>query len=278
MKFSILAFAAALAVATYAQDTTDVEIDDPVLVDTPVEDGGDDNGILVVGGKEAPKGQYTWTVNLRRSQGGSSFCGGSLIAPQYVLTAAHCVAGGKPAYVAVGTHFNSGTSDGEQIQVLSATSHPGYSGDTLKGNDVAILKLARASKFAPIGLGKNPINGGATAKLLGWGQTSGPQGNPSTVLKENDFTVVTNADCQAKLRTSNNFRGWTAQPTHICAGGVTGQAACFGDSGGPLVIGNTLIGDVSFGEPCAKGLPDVYGRVSAFKAFIDQYAKGHTWV
>ncbi|RQM12168.1 hypothetical protein B5M09_013611 [Aphanomyces astaci] len=237
--------------------------------------------LRVVGGNEAPVGQYTWTVNLRRSAGGSSSCGGTLIAPDYVLTAAHCVANGKPGFVAIGTHYTGGTSDGEQISVVSSTSHPSYR-NPFYGFDVAVLKLSRASKFAPLPLAKDGVAAQTRVKLLGWGQTSGPSGNPSSVLKENIFVVKSNAECQAKLRTSNKFRGWRATATHLCAGGDVGQAACFGDSGGPLIkstsAGLAFVGDVSFGEPCGKGFPDVYGRVAAFRAFIDQASKGHRWV
>ncbi|RHZ02817.1 hypothetical protein DYB31_007340 [Aphanomyces astaci] len=104
-----------------------------------------------------------------------------------VLTAAHCVANGKPGFVSVGTHYNSGTSDGEQISVVSSTSHPSCRG-MLTGFDVAVLKLSRASKFAP---SRSP-------------RTHGPSGKPSSLLKENTFVVKSNAECQAKLRTSNN--------------------------------------------------------------------------
>ncbi|KAF0707943.1 hypothetical protein As57867_006478, partial [Aphanomyces stellatus] len=192
----------------------------------------DDNNIRVVGGREAPVGQYTWTVNLRKN--GRFFCGGSLIAPQYVLTAGHCVADGAPDYVSIGSHYNYDAGDGEQINVDSAVAHPSF-GDPLLGFDVAILKLSEPATTTPIPLASSLALGGSRAKLLGWGQTSGPQGSPSSVLKENDFTVVSNKDCQAKLRKSSQFRTWTAQDSHICAGGVSGQAACFGDSGGPLV-------------------------------------------
>ncbi|RLO03258.1 hypothetical protein DYB28_013100 [Aphanomyces astaci] len=240
------------------------------------------DGHRVVGGKEAPVGQYTWTVNLRsRSAGEYSECGGTLIAPDYVLTAAHCVENGKPSFVAVGTHYKGGTSDGEQISVVSSTSHPRYR-DIHTGFDVAVLKLSRASKFAPLPLAKDAVAAQTSVKLLGWGQTSGPSGNPSSVLKENAFVVKSNDECQAKLRRSNELRGWKATATHLCAGGDAGQAACFGDSGGPLIkstsAGFALVGDVSFGVPCGKGFPDVYGRVAAFRAFIDQASRNHTWV
>ncbi|RHY13638.1 hypothetical protein DYB25_008488 [Aphanomyces astaci] len=261
---------AAVAATVFAQDFNSTGVSE-----------NQEQGIRVVGGEEAPVGQYTWTVNLRSTAGGYSLCGGTLIAPDYVLTAAHCVANGKPGFVAVGTHYIGGTSDGEQISVESSTSHPSYQ-EAYYGFDVAVLKLSRASKFAPLPLAKDEVAAQTSVKLFGWGQTSGPSGSNSVVLKENTFVVRSNAECQTRLRATNNYRWWPATATHLCAGGDVGQASCFGDSGGPLVkstsSGLALVGVVSFGEPCAKGFPDVYGRVAAFRAFIDQASRGHTWV
>jgi secreted trypsin-like serine protease len=79
---------------------------------------------LIVSGTIVPAGQKTYTVGLRMSATSESECGGTLITPTHVLSAAHCA--GFATYVSIGSHFRSGSSDGERIAVKKETKHPKY--------------------------------------------------------------------------------------------------------------------------------------------------------
>ncbi len=227
---------------------------------------------LILGGTEVAVGRKTYVSGLRSSAGGSSFCGGSLITPKHILTAAHCM--GSIKYVSVGTHYLSGTKDGEQLKVVKQTRHPKYNS---KSNswDFLVLELEKPSKFAPVALAKadgSDFVAGAKSTTMGWGTTT-EGGSQSNVLLRVDVNLVDNQTCGKTL---------DVDETMVCAGGEKNKDSCQGDSGGPLVVekavGDVLAGVVSWGEGCGRvNYPGVYARVSAAREWINSVAPGANW-
>lgn len=78
------------------------------------------------------------------------------------------------------------------------------------------------------------------------------------------LTTISNEDCQPRWFEQEIVSG------HLCTTSPRGIGTCFGDSGGPLAADGKLIGIVSFGEPCAIGVPDVFARVSQYKDWIEK--------
>ncbi|KAF0719735.1 hypothetical protein AaE_010420, partial [Aphanomyces astaci] len=89
----------------------------------------------ILGGQEAQFGQHRYVVGLKALRDGETVCGGSLIAPNVVLTAAHCFRDFL-RYVVVGTHYLTGFADGENATVIQEITHP-------DGTDVGIVILDR---------------------------------------------------------------------------------------------------------------------------------------
>ncbi|CAI5707559.1 unnamed protein product [Peronospora effusa] len=203
---------------------------------------------LILGGNIVPSGTKTYTTGVRPTANGTNFCGGSLITPTHVLTAAHCMAG-DIQYVSVGTHFVSGTEDGEQLKVVKKIRHPKYASET-NSYDFLVLELEQASSFSPIALAKaddSDIAGGGNVTVMGWGATS-QGGNLSIELLRIDVPLLD-------------------------------MDACQGDSGGPLIAEQSsedvLIGVVSWGDGCGRaGYPGVYARVSVAKEWLSSVATG----
>lgn len=233
-------------------------------------------GPEVVGGNPAEAGEYGWQVAII-SRGSSpqfgQFCGGSLIAADVVLTAAHCVDGASPNVLEVFVGQHDLREPGEIIRLASIAVHPDYNSRRSTA-DVAVLHLARPSTEGTPGRLIRPAQTslwepGDMATVTGWGATS-EGGRGSNRLLEADVPVVSDADCAAAYG-SDFFAAH-----HLCAGylGEGGVDTCQGDSGGPMMVPNErgkllIVGVTSWGFGCAQAeFPGVYSEVARYLTWI----------
>jgi len=230
----------------------------------------------IVGGSEAADGQFPFMALLVAKQGPSFFapCGGSLIAPDTVLSAAHCF---STEFAIVGVVIGDLTpfdpfDSGHYIPLdEDPILHPNYNEQTFE-NDLMILRLRGSSNAKPLQLVFEDLrfnqlrDTGTSVKVVGWGTTSSG-GISSDRLRSVDLVI-------APIPACNDVYGLVPQDKMICAWHPPGgKDSCQGDSGGPLFYqGGSVfvqIGVVSFGLSCAlPNTPGVYTNVANYENFI----------
>ncbi|XP_074860697.1 vitamin K-dependent protein C [Carettochelys insculpta] len=237
--------------------------------------------IRLIEGKLDRKGESPWQTMLLDGKG-KFRCGGTLIHPSWVLTAAHCVETEERFKVRLG-EYNRRQNEGTEQTILvdKCVSHENYSKQS-SDNDIAILHLAQpviVNKFVlPICLPNSNLAeqeltaSGKQMVVTGWGSTSDTSLNYSTVLNYIDIPIVSRDACAQAMRhaVSENM---------LCAGHPGNkQDACVGDSGGPMVtkFKNTwfLVGLVSWGEGCGRQEKfGIYTKVNQYLEWIQQQIK-----
>lgn len=253
----------------------------------PVRPGGGANE-GVVGGAPTTTLAHPFVVALASrerfgAERSGQFCGGAVVAPTVVVTAAHCfgkdVLGGDwhdmdDLRVLYG-RTDLRTADGVEAEISDVWVDPAYAPGT-NADDIAVIRLAQSlpgSPAVPMAAadGGPAYRRGEPATVYGWGDTSG-RGSYASTLHSAQVSLLPDAQC-AQAYPGGGEAGTYLASSMLCAGAAKGgRDACQGDSGGPLVAQGQLIGLVSWGTGCAEaGHPGVYTRVSAVAQSIAHF-------
>jgi trypsin len=244
------------------------------------QDGPRSPGLMqtrIIGGGVTDSNRFPYAVSISDDIG--HFCGGSLIAPDMVLTAAHCQGG---SYNAVIGRHNLNSNSGESIPMDQEFPHPEYN-DKVTDADWMLVKLKSSTTqnipFIKINYDGSKPSPGQEVTVMGWGDTTAD--DMTSELAERLMSVTVNAISNQECDDSEGSIGGWNENYHnqitenmLCAKD-NGEDSCQGDSGGPLVIlGNdpsqdVQVGVVSWGIGCAsRDFPGVYARVSRVTDWI----------
>ena len=236
----------------------------------------------IVHGADSEQCVWRWQVSLSSSIAGQ-FCGGTLIAPDWVLTAAHCVAhvrhrcGVRNLRVGAGSKQRDSSKANGLVErhVSKIYVHPLYNENVQHDYDFALLKLDKPMPMNEcIGvacLPNTPEKVDTKCHITGWG-TLASRGSTPEVLQEASVSLLNMDDCEVNYTKQKH----TITGSMLCASGNSSKGitdTCQGDSGGPLVCEEdghfVLRGVTSWGQGCAvPGFPGIYARVQSVLAWV----------
>ena len=235
---------------------------------------------LIIDGDTAAPGAFPFQVSLQiasvNNRTNAHFCGGTLVAPGWVLTAGHCLTPfGGPTDIEVLLGTSNLEEGGQRVAARRLLVHPFYvPGAGSFKRDMGLIELDRRFPGIPRAFLVGPelydtlVRPFTLASVIGWGRTQ--EGVTTSIPEELqvvEIPVLADSECETRY-------GSVFDQTMICAGFLAGgKSSCQGDSGGPLLLPYRESwyedGIVSWGVGCgAPERPGVYARVAAMIDFI----------
>lgn len=276
-----------VGIARAAAEEEPVLIEEPVEASLPIVDAihfynnGErlTVGPRIVGGRKADIDENEWQVGLLVARipddERALFCGGSIVASRWILTAAHCVdRKTQPHLVKVLVGSGDLRQPGRRIAVEKIIVHHDWN-RTTRDSDLALLQLSGDTGYASIptltrALDQQRLIVNTVVRVTGWGRTS-ESGPMSPDLRQLTTYYRSNDECNDRISYHGRVTG-----NMLCAGRTDGGVdACKGDSGGPLSVvidgKRYLAGVVSWGDGCARPFKfGVYTRVAMFESWMSE--------